>query len=245
MFLQAKCDAVLVVEEFNLQNDGWWDNLLNIKAPDKQFFYKGTFYDLSEYCKCVLLIGNSAVQGGRVATAVETHCFLVECKSMNLQDLVQKAMPNISLFDDANRTELQRWACGLRENAVFAKSSYGLTLRDLAAVVFEALHVGVSIEVAGRNLRVCIEMRWHCVCQVATALRALSVLNQFAAGSVVGIWRKCACQFLRDCYRKPVTFSRAAGAANVLADAVSDCAAAAHPTRGAQAHHQSQSSGYG
>jgi type II secretory pathway predicted ATPase ExeA len=35
---------------------------------------------------------------------------------------------------------------------LFAQSSYGLTLRDLEAVVFEALHVGVSIEVAGRKL---------------------------------------------------------------------------------------------
>jgi predicted nucleic acid-binding protein len=42
------------------------------------------------------------------------------------------------------------------------------------------------------------------------------VFNQFAVGSVVGIWRQCARQFLRDCYRKPVTFSRAAGAADTL-----------------------------
>jgi uncharacterized membrane protein YgcG len=151
LFLKANCDAVLVVEEFNLQNDGWWDNLLDIKAEDKRFFYKGTFYDLSNYRKSVLLIGNSAAQGGRVATAVETHCFLVECKAMNLQELVQKAMPS-SMFDDANRDELQQWAYSLRENALFAQSSYGLTLRDLEAVVFEALHVGVSVEAAGRNL---------------------------------------------------------------------------------------------
>jgi GTPase SAR1 family protein len=150
MFLQADCDALLVVEEFNLQNDGWWDNWLDIKAPDGRFFYKGTYYE-SQHCKCVLLIGNSAMQGGRVSTAVETHCFLVECKAINLQELVQKAMP-VSMFDDKNRLELQTWADSLPKNALFAQSNYALTLRDLEAVVFEALHVGVAIEQAGRRV---------------------------------------------------------------------------------------------
>jgi molybdopterin-guanine dinucleotide biosynthesis protein len=150
MFLEADCDALLVVEEFNLQNDGWWDNLLDIKAPDGRFFYKGTYY-ASQHCKCVLLIGNSAMQGGRVSTAVETHCFLVQCSAMDMQDLVLKAMPS-SIFDEAHRRELHVWANGLRSNALFAQSNYTVTIRDLEAVVFEALHAGISIEQAGQHL---------------------------------------------------------------------------------------------
>jgi hypothetical protein len=153
MFLLADCDALLVVEEFNLQNDGWWDNLLHIKemkAPEGRFFYKGTYYE-SRHCKCVLLIGNSATQGGRVSTAVETHCFLVECKAMNTQELVRKAMPR-SMFNDNDRLELQTWANVFCRNSSFVQSNYALTLRDLEAVVFEALHVGISIGEAGQRV---------------------------------------------------------------------------------------------
>ncbi len=153
MFLQADCDAVLVVEEFNLQNDGWWDNLLDIKAADSRFFHRGTFFQI-RHCKCVLLIGNSAMQSGRVVTAVETHCFLVQCHAASMQDLLHKAIPS-SMSAHSSRDELQRWADALRRNSSFVQSNYVLTLRDFEAVVFESLHAGVSIEEAGQRLLGC------------------------------------------------------------------------------------------
>ena len=70
---------------------------------------------------------------------------------MDMEVLVQKAMPS-SMFDDNDRRELQTWADGLRKNSSFAQSNYALTLRDLEAVVFEALHVGVSIDEAGQRV---------------------------------------------------------------------------------------------
>jgi hypothetical protein len=146
----VECDAVLVVEEFNLQDDGWWDNLLDIKSADRRFFHKGKFYE-SQFCKTVLLIGNSAMQGGRVSTAIETHCFLAECKAMSMEELVHKAIPS-AMRTGSNCDELHRWAVALRGNALFARSGYDLTLRDLEAVVFEALHVGVSIAEAGQRV---------------------------------------------------------------------------------------------
>jgi hypothetical protein len=48
--------------------------------------------------------------------------------------------------------KFELWANGLRSNAVFAQSNYTLTIRDLEAVVFEALHSGVSIHQAGQHL---------------------------------------------------------------------------------------------
>ena len=149
-FLEVECDAVLVVEEFNLQDDGWWDNLLDIKSADRRFFHKGKLYE-SQFCKTVLLIGNSAMQGGRVSTAIETHCFLAECKAMSMEELVHKAIPS-AMRTGSNCDELHRWAVALRGNALFARSGYDLTLRDLEAVVFEALHAGVSIEEAGQRV---------------------------------------------------------------------------------------------
>ena len=70
---------------------------------------------------------------------------------MDMQALVQKAMPS-SMFDENDRRELQTWADGLCKNSSFAQSNYALTLRDLEAVVFEALHVGVPIDEAGHHL---------------------------------------------------------------------------------------------
>ena len=70
---------------------------------------------------------------------------------MDMEELVGKAMLS-SLFSDNDRGELQTWAEGLSKHNSFSQSNYALTLRDLEAVVCEALHVGVPIDEAGQRV---------------------------------------------------------------------------------------------
>lgn len=68
VFLEAQCYAVLVVDEYNLQNEGTWDDLLAVSPScpgyDGTFFYKGQLHQLSSHCKTVLLCAAGEGLGG-------------------------------------------------------------------------------------------------------------------------------------------------------------------------------------
>jgi hypothetical protein len=97
VFLEAQCYAVLVVDEYNLQNEGTCDDLLAVSPScpgyDGTFFYKGQLHQLSSHCKTVLLIGNPATQTGRVASVIDSHCFRVQCDAPSLTQLICRAVP--------------------------------------------------------------------------------------------------------------------------------------------------------